>query len=538
MSDSAANAWVTPACLTVCLLLALASHRGPDLNGSGTSTQQTNDALVIPRHDAVAPSDKDGYKVPQPRQGLVVDSQVLRDCSFLLAGHELEQAITSGDSRRLRRQVARLVAGDKIRVVAVGASITSGAGGREWPGTQTNWPGYVTQFADWLRAAFPAANASVHNAGMAGTFSGVFAQCFDTLIPEADVYILEQTTFDGTEPDRCYCKSHYVDTPVQLGIERLIRRMLKQEHQPAVVMVNPYGYRFPNREVYQRSIENQVQVMAQFYGLPMASLRAAAWRNMLSGKNGFDVSTSVKLYGKEELPADNYPLYFDQVHPWGPTGHRMLAELLIRVVQATAAGLDIQPRGQLEAELPREDLVPPMTAGNYETNTSFCWLGDDFHGLIDKAEGFAWINERPEATERKAQKWGFVATEPDSYLEFAIDSRVASSAEDSRNRVVLSYLASYDSSMGIAGVECVAGCQCEATEIDSLWEQQASMLMTAEFAATQHRQCRVRVTVRKKTSGKGHKFKLAGVMVLPAGTHEFSASDRLEVAVPQLFGQG
>jgi hypothetical protein len=26
--------------------------------------------------------------------------------------------------------------------------------------------------------------------------------------------------------------------------------------------------------------------------------------------------------------------------------------------------------------------------------------------------------------------------------------------------------------------------------------------------ATQHRQCRVRVTVRKKTSGKGHKFKL------------------------------
>lgn len=131
---------------------------------------------------------------------------------------------------------------------------------------------------------------------------------------------------------------------------------------------------------------------------------------------------------------------------------RMLAELLIRVVQATAAGLDIQPRGQLEAELPREDLVPPMTAGNYETNTSFCWLGvrsgradklclvpvrgqqicqqatavgkvlgglllyclslrpstsplmqDDFHGLIDKAEGFAWINERPEATERKAQ---------------------------------------------------------------------------------------------------------------------------------------
>jgi hypothetical protein len=35
-----------------------------------------------------------------------------------------------------------------------------------------------------------------------------------------------------------------------------------------------------------------VQVMAQFYGLPLASLRAAAWRHMLEGKNGFNVSSA------------------------------------------------------------------------------------------------------------------------------------------------------------------------------------------------------------------------------------------------------
>ena len=34
------------------------------------------------------------------------------------------------------------------------------------------------------------------------------------------------------------------------------------------------------------------------------------------------VTTTVKLYGDGPLPADNYPLYYDQVHPWGPTGHR------------------------------------------------------------------------------------------------------------------------------------------------------------------------------------------------------------------------
>lgn len=64
-----------------------------------------------------------------------------------------------------------------------------------------------------------------------------------------------------------------------------------------------------------------------------------------------------------------------QVHPWGPTGHRLLAELLIRLVQATAVGLSIQPLAASEAQLPREQLVPPLTPGNYETNTSSCWLG-------------------------------------------------------------------------------------------------------------------------------------------------------------------
>lgn len=139
------------------------------------------------------------------------------------------------------------------------------------------------------------------------------------------------------------------------------------------------------------------------------------------------------------------------MHPWGPTGHRLLAELLIRLVQATAVGLSIQPLAAAEARLPREQLVPPLTPGNYETNTSSCWLGvscmsqsekavqevavmactafrrswhfgratcaegvpgatvqDDFHTLVDATDGFAWINERPEATEKKAQVgWGW-----------------------------------------------------------------------------------------------------------------------------------
>lgn len=81
-------------------------------------------------------------------------------------------------------------------------------------------------------------------------------------------------------------------------------------------------------------------------------------------------------------------------------------------------------------------------------------LQDDFHALVDSARGFAWVNERPDATEKKAQKWGFVATAPGAALEFEVDSRGGAAGAGEPNRLVLSYLASYEG-MGVGRVECV-----------------------------------------------------------------------------------
>jgi hypothetical protein len=53
----------------------------------------------------------------------------------------------------------------------------------------------------------------------------------------------------------------------------------------------------------------------------------------------------------------------------------MLAELLIRTVQATAVGLDLQPLSPTELDEGAEPLLPPLQPGNYETNSSSCWLG-------------------------------------------------------------------------------------------------------------------------------------------------------------------
>lgn len=59
----------------------------------------------------VPPSDKDSYARPEPVTGLMLDRDVLLRREFLLAGHEMERAISFGDSRRLRRHLARLMAG-------------------------------------------------------------------------------------------------------------------------------------------------------------------------------------------------------------------------------------------------------------------------------------------------------------------------------------------------------------------------------------------------------------------------------------------
>lgn len=40
---------------------------------------------------------------------------------------------------------------------------------------------------------------------------------------------------------------------------------------------------------------------------------------------------------------------------------------------------------------------------NEPMDYTFVDLQDDFHTLVDTAEGFDWINERPTATEKKAQ---------------------------------------------------------------------------------------------------------------------------------------
>ena len=85
-------------------------------------------AAAWPAAPQVPPSNPDGYAPPVPVPGLTVDSSVLWDRQYLLDGPELERGITFGDSQRLRRQVARLMAGASLGDAGHTASCSAGTG--------------------------------------------------------------------------------------------------------------------------------------------------------------------------------------------------------------------------------------------------------------------------------------------------------------------------------------------------------------------------------------------------------------------------
>lgn len=64
----------------------------------------------------------------------------------------------------------------------MGTSVTQGAGAGKLG--NTTWPGFAWQFSDWLAAAFPAANLTVHHLGEGGSTPNYWDACGYMLLPQ------------------------------------------------------------------------------------------------------------------------------------------------------------------------------------------------------------------------------------------------------------------------------------------------------------------------------------------------------------------
>ena len=230
--------------------------------------------------------------------------------------------------------------------------------------------------------------------------------------------------------------------------------------------------------------------------------------------------------------------YHDRIHPDGLTGHRVLAELALHLLNTTAQALRAEdaaaalaPPPAAAAAAPAEpsslsrtmapDFIPdPMIPGNYESGSAACLVGAPFFtDAVKRRQGFEWLNEAKGARLRP----GFIATAVDSVLTIAVDTSApkgggggGGGAATSRfARLDLMYLSSYEH-MGRASVTCASGCTCAPSTLNGHTTARSSQVLVFPLNVSRSAACALEVRVLPESDSGEHKVKLTGLIVADA----------------------
>ncbi|KAI3430755.1 hypothetical protein D9Q98_009167 [Chlorella vulgaris] len=456
-----------------------------------------------------------------------------------------------GSGARLERVVAKLMVGEPIVAATVGGSVTVGSGS-----SNLTENGYAPRFFHFLNATFPHRDHVLVNKAIGGTNAGTFGTCLERLVPQdADLITVELTY--NEHPNLPFTSSD------RKGFEQLLRKLLRMPKAPAIVLLHHFSWHQNIGDgvaegLYYRGAEPHLATLAQYYDIPSPSLRDAVYAEMRADLAPFKVSkvqtccwerpsSGKRIEQAEEADRGDY-FFADVVHP-GDKGHQALAELLAQTLRAAARNVAAAaPRSSLLATLATVSvdtdggggssstrrvgqqfaavsvLPPPMIPGNADAETTLCAMQEDFQGVVADAHGFEWAAERPTKETFVQQKWGYRSRTAGAWIELEVSTKTSS---EGKVLVLLGYLRS-SAHMGLAQVECVSGCTCATTLFDGFWTYRASLRAMHKFPASQHRRCRVRVTVvprgaddegaaaaKKKGRpwGVGFKVQLSGIMV-------------------------
>eukprot|EP00887_Chlorella_sp_A99_P006691 scaffold3.g6691.t1 len=415
---------------------------------------------------------------------------------------------TLGSGDRLLRLAARLRAGQPLRVATLGGSVTRGAGAT----SQLN-SSYPPQLERLLNACFPLTDGW-----------------------DVDLAIIEFTTNDP--PAAPYA------SPARRAYEQLLRGLLRRPGV-AVVLLHHYAWWVPVASEGEAAAGGQfhhigeasLAAFGQYYDIPSLSLRSAVWPLMHAGAPGFQVDrlagaeaatapdgTVLQPAGTRDAQSEEH-FYADVIHP-SDTGHKAIAELLAGVV---ARALEMAPPGLAAgaaaappagAGAPAPELPPPMVRGTQDLPPSACLLQRDFEPAVVASANFSYQPERPNAEGFVAQKWGWSGQAAGAWAELELNT-TSGAGEGGNSTVWLGHLASYVGrglrfvGWGRARIECVAGCACTPSVLDSLWTRRATLISLHRIEAMQHDRCRLRATILPadvEEGGHGTKVTLAAVV--------------------------
>ncbi|KAI7846321.1 hypothetical protein COHA_000158 [Chlorella ohadii] len=433
-----------------------------------------------------------------------------------------------GSGRGLHRLADKLLAGQPIKIVAMGGSVTA------WAGGNPNGEAYIARFFQYINSTFPHLQHELYNKGMSAWNSAQFEPCLEHIVPEgADLVVVEFAINDASlqrSEARLPAGPSY-DSPGRRAFELLLRRLQAMPSRPAVLLLQmyPWWQAFGDgatQGLYYREPETEMTVLAQYYDMPVVSLRAAAWHLMSAGIEGFKIDKVLaqpnRNFGNTShvVPLANVTterglyFYYDCVHP-DSHGLRTLAELLIhpvaRAVHEVAAGL--QPKRRTDPRL--EGRRPPMIPNSPDLSPSLCFMLEGFKPVVKAAEGFEYRALKPNATNFVQQKWGYYGTKPGDWAEMELDTQMDAAHPQATTSVYLTYLTSWKD-MGTARVTCT-GCECKPMDINA----HVPMAVTTVFfnrliPVSQHKQCRIRITIleaKEPSQQQSQHFMIAAAML-------------------------
>ncbi|PSC75343.1 hypothetical protein C2E20_1137 [Micractinium conductrix] len=457
---------------------------------AGTQERDAEGAAV--HASTPTPNKAGGVPPPLPWACVLMPKQLRRGLSYY------------GSGARIERLAARLLSGEAITAVTIGGSVTLGRGASDEAATS-----YAALFFRYLNETFPHRDHQLLNKAISATTSAIFAACTESILPQDTDLAVVEFTFNDAEA------APYTDA-ARRGFERLLRSLARLPRRPAVIVLHHWAWHFAHGDgqsggLFYRPAEAQLTTIAEYYDMPTASLRNAAYRHMQANLSPFKVAkvrNATRVFPRPWMPpleepgAAEWPDFFynDFMHP-SDTGHKALAELLAGVVQAALRNVALH--GELADEGPTDsggrELPPPMIPGNVDTPASLCAVLERFKPLARAMEGFEYRAERPEGGTFVEQKWGFTGEAPGAWLELAVSTEEAPGSNGTAE-VLLGHLRSY-CGMGQARVECQSGCSCQPTVVEALWEERTSLLQMHQFAVTQHPECVLRITILDRQAG-------------------------------------
>ena len=280
--------------------------------------------------------------------------------------------VDMGNTARLQHVLAKARRGGDVVVGVIGGSITAGAKASK---PELSWGNLA---AKWWTDTFPKAKVTFVNAGIGATCSdlGTHRVQAHLLDKHPDIVMVEYAVNDAINPMAAET------------LEGLVRRVLKQPNQPAILLLFTMDNKGNNTQQAHADI-------GRHYGLPMASFRDALWP---------EVEAKRIVWGDIEA---------DEVHP-NDRGHaycaRFMTDLCAKVLKELPADKD----------LPAIPALPEPKTANLFENASF-YTADTM--APTKNEGWDVFAD-PNFAGSYGKGWK-TAT-PGSTLEFAVEGRAAS----------------------------------------------------------------------------------------------------------------